>query len=146
MTANALILAPRAGGVAQPLRARRADIAAIAIAVMALVVAAYAIAVMPRPQPPPALPSANATVRLADVVAVDYAGVHQVRLGWIHIKNAPAVVELRANYTYFWFLLNGANYGNPATAVLQPGNYTVDAVIAVYANGTKIKIDYRVVG
>jgi len=125
-----------------PARERLALYAAVAIAVLALVVAAYA-AVRPAPQPPPA---ASVTVRLADKVTVNFAGVHHVQLGWIHVDKAPCVAELRANYTQFWFLLDGVNYGNPAVAVLQPGNHTVGAVVAAYTNGTKVKIEYRIAG
>jgi hypothetical protein len=67
-------------------------------------------------------------------------------LGWIHVKDAPAVVELSANYTYVWFLLDGVRYGNPAVAALQTGNHTIAAIIAVYDNATKINISYRVLG
>jgi hypothetical protein len=99
---------------------------------------------MPKPYQPP--PTASATVKLANSVTVDSPGVYTADLGWIYIKGAPAVVELSANYTYIWFLLNGVKYGNPATATLGTGNYTVSAIIAVYGNATKININYRVVG
>ena len=117
---------------------------AVALAVLSLLVAVYAVATMPKPYQPP--PTASVTLKLADRVAVDYAGTHQVRLGWIYVKDAPAVVELKANYTYFWFLLDGANHGNPAVTTLLPGNHTVDAIIAAHANGTKVKIEYRILG
>ena len=140
-----MLIYPRAGPrVAHPAPARVDRIAlyaAVAIAVIALVVAAYAVAAMPRPPP-----TASATVKLADRVVVDCAGTHQVTLGWIYVKDAPAVAELRANYTYFWFLLDGDIYGNPATAILAPGNHTVSAIIAAYTNGTKVKIEYKIVG
>lgn len=129
-------------------RERLALYAAVAIAVLALVVAAYA-ATRPaqvQPQPVKLPPPANATVMLAGAVSVDAPGAYRVPLGWIYISNAPAVVQLTANYSYAWFLLDGVNHGNPAVAVLAPGNHTVDAIIAAYANGTKIKIDYRIVG
>jgi hypothetical protein len=125
-------------------RERLALYAAVAIAVLALVVAAYAAT---RPAPAPELPpTASVTVRLANTVAVIAPGVHRVGLGWIYVDRAPAIVQLSANYSYAWFLLDGVYHGNPATAVLQPGNHTVDAVISVTANGTKIKIDYKVLG
>jgi hypothetical protein len=79
-------------------------------------------------------------------VIVDTPGAYTVGLGWIYVKDAPAVVELSANYSYVWFLLDNVRYGNPASAVLQPGNHTVSAIIAVYDNGTKINISYKVVG
>jgi hypothetical protein len=123
---------------------RLALYAAVAIAILALIVAAYAVATMPKPYQPP--PTASETVKLADKVVVDYAGVHHVNLGWIYVDKAPCVAELKANYTYTWFLLDGVQYGNPATAILAPGNHTVSAIIAAYANGTKIKVEYRIVG
>jgi len=117
---------------------------AVAVAVVALIVAVYAVATQPKPYQPP--PTASATVKLVDKIAVDVPGVYTVNLGWIYVKDAPAVVQLVANYSYTWFLLDGVRYGNPAQAVLQPGNHTVAAIIAVYSNGTKINIDYKVVG
>jgi hypothetical protein len=111
------------------------------VAFVALLVAIYALATQPKPQP-----AASATVKLADRISVDVPGVYTTTLGWIYVKDAPAVVQLSANYTYIWFLLDGVRYGNPAQAVLQPGNHTVSAVIAVYGNGTKINISYKVVG
>jgi len=117
---------------------------ALAVAFAALLVAVYAVVTQPKPYQPP--PTASATVKLIDAVHVDMPGVYTVDLGWIYIKDAPAVVELSANYTYMWFLLDGVRYGNPAVATLQPGNHTVSAIIAVYSNATKINISYRVVG
>jgi len=117
---------------------------AVAVALIALVIAVYALITQPKPYTPP--PTASATVKLIDGVTVDIPGTYTVDLGWIHIKDAPAVVELSANYTYIWFLLNGVKYGNPAVATLQPGNYTVSAIVAVFSNGTKINISYKVVG
>jgi hypothetical protein len=127
-----------------PAGGRLALYAAVAIAVIALVVAAYA-AARPAPQAQP-LPSASVSVRLADRVVVDYAGVHRVPLGWIYVSGAPVVVQLAANYSHAWFMLDGIGYGNPAVAVLQPGNHTVEAIIYAAANGTKVKIEYRVAG
>ena len=117
---------------------------AVAVALIALVIAVYALITQPKPYTPP--PTASATVKLIDGVTVDIPGTYTGDLGWIHIKDAPAVVELSANYTYIWFLLNGVKYGNPAVATLQPGNYTVSAIVAVFSNGTKINISYKVVG
>jgi len=114
------------------------------VAFVALLVAIYAIITQPKPTPPP--PTAAATVNLANSVVVDTPGTYTVNLGWIYIKNAPAVVELSANYTYVWFLVDGVRYGNPATATLQVGNHTVSAIIAVYDNATKININYQVLG
>ena len=140
-----MLIYPRAGPrVAHPAMDRIALYAAVAIAVIALVVAAYAVAAMPKPYQPP--PTASVTLKLADRVVVDCAGTHQVTLGWIYVKDAPAVAELRANYSHFWFLLDGVSYGNPATAVLEPGNHTVGAVIYAVQNGTKVKIEYKIVG
>jgi hypothetical protein len=122
----------------------KADQIAVAVALIALIVAVYAVVTMPKPYIPP--PTASATVRLADQIVVDHPGVYTVNLGWIYVRDAPAVVQLSANYTYTWFILDGVQYGNPASAVLQPGNHTVAALIAVYSNATKINISYRVVG
>lgn len=122
----------------------KSEYIAIAVAFIALIVAIYAIVTQPPPYSPP--PTASATIKLVDSIAVDVAGVYAVDLGWIHIKDAPAVVELSANYTYVWFLLDGVRYGNPAVAALRPGNHTVSAIIAVYGNATKININYRVLG
>jgi len=116
----------------------------IAVAFIALIVAIYALVTRPPPYSQP--PTASATVKLVDRITVDAPGVYTVNLGWIHTKDAPAVVELSANYTYVWFLLDGVRYGNPAVATLKPGNHTVSAIIVVYSNATKIKIDYRVLG
>jgi hypothetical protein len=116
----------------------------VAVAIVALLVAIYAVVTMPKPYQPP--PTASATVKLVDNVIVDTPGTYTVKLGWIYVKDAPAVVELTANYTYVWFLLDGVRYGNPASAVLQHGNHTVSAIIAVYNNNTKINISYKVVG
>ena len=115
----------------------------LVVAFVALLVAIYALATQPKYQPPP---TASASVKLVDSVIVDVPGTYTVNLGWIYIKDAPAVVELSANYTYVWFLLDGVRYGNPATATLQPGNHTVSAIVAVYGNATKININYRIVG
>jgi hypothetical protein len=120
------------------------DRLAVAVALVALLVAIYAVVTMPRPYEPP--PTASATVRLVNSVTVDTPGTYTVDLGWIHIRDAPAVVELSANYSYVWFLLDGVRYGNPASAALQPGNHTVSAIVAVFSNGTKININYKVVG
>jgi hypothetical protein len=120
------------------------DRLAVVVALVALLVAIYAVVTMPKPYEPP--PTASAAVKLVDSITVDMPGAYTVDLGWIHVKNAPAVVELSANYSYVWFLLDGVRYGNPAMATLQPGNHTVSAIIAVYGNGTKINISYRVVG
>jgi len=122
----------------------RTDQVAVAVALVALIVAIYAVVTQPKPYQPP--PTASANVKLVDRVVVDMPGTYTVNLGWIYIKDAPAVVQLAANYSYTWFLLDGVRYGNPAQAVLQPGNHTVSAIIAVYGNGTKINIDYKVVG
>jgi hypothetical protein len=122
----------------------KSDQIAVAVALVALLVAIYAVVTMPKPYQPP--PTASATVKLVDNVAVDAPGAYTVGLGWIYVKDAPAVVELSANYTYMWFLLDGVRYENPASAILQPGNHTVSAIIAVYDNGTKINISYKVVG
>jgi hypothetical protein len=122
----------------------RYEYIAVGVALIALIVAVYAVVTQPKPYQPP--PTASATVKLADSITVDMPGTYAVDLGWIRIKDAPAVVELYANYTYIWFLLNGVKYGNPAVATLQPGNYTVSAIIAVYSNATKINISYRVLG
>jgi hypothetical protein len=116
---------------------------ALVVAVVALLVAVYAVITQPKPYQPP--PTASVTVKLADQIAVDYPGVYKADLGWIYVRDAPAVVELSANYTYIWFLLDGVRYGNPAVAVLRPGNHTVSAHVVVY-NATKINISYRVVG
>jgi hypothetical protein len=113
-------------------------------ALVAIIVAIYAVVSMPKPYQPP--PTASATVKLVDSVTVHMPGTYTVDLGWILIKDAPAVVELSANYSYVWFLLDGVRYGNPATATLKTGNHTVSAIITVYDNGTKININYRVVG
>jgi len=125
------------------------DTALISIAVVAsliaMIVAAIALVGYYELRSKPS-PTASATVKLIDGVTVDIPGTYTVDLGWIHIKDAPAVVELSANYTYIWFLLNGVKYGNPAVATLQPGNYTVSAIVAVFSNGTKINISYKVVG
>jgi len=120
------------------------DRLAVVVALVALLVAIYAVTTMPKPYEPP--PTASATVKLVNSVTVDMPGMYTVDLGWIHIKDAPAVVELSANYSYVWFLLDGVRYGNPATATLQVGNHTVSAIIAVYDNATKININYKVVG
>jgi hypothetical protein len=117
---------------------------AIAVALIALIIAVYALITQPKPYTPP--PTASATVNLADVVVVDMPGTYAVDLGWILIKDAPAVVELSANYSYVWFLLDGVKYGNPAVATLQPGNHTVSAILTVFSNATKINISYKVVG
>ena len=117
---------------------------AVAAALIALVIAVYALITQPQPYKPP--PTASATVKLANSVYVDMPGAYTVDLGWINVKDAPAVVELSANYTYMWFLLDGVRYGNPAVATLQPGNHTVSAIIIVYDNATKININYKVVG
>jgi hypothetical protein len=122
----------------------KADQIAVAVALIALLVAIYAVVTMPKPYIPP--PTASATVKLVDQIVVDHPGVYTVNLGWIYVRDAPAVVQLSANYTYTWFILDGVQYGNPASAVLQPGNHTVAALIAVYSNATKINISYRVVG
>jgi len=114
------------------------------VAFVALLVAIYALATQPKPYQPP--PTASASVKLVDSVVVDVPGMYTVNLGWIYVKDAPAVVQLSANYSYVWFLLDGVRYGNPVVTSLQPGNHTVSAVIAVYSNGTKINIDYKVVG
>jgi hypothetical protein len=129
-----------------PARARDVALyAAVAIAIVALVVAAYA-ATRPAPETAPLPPTASVTVRLVDAVTVDAPGAHRVGLGWIYVDRAPAIVQLSANYSYVWFLLDGVYHGNPATAILTVGNHTVDAVISVTANGTRIKIDYKVLG
>ena len=65
---------------------------AVAVAVVALIVAVYAVATQPKPYQPP--PTASATVKIADKVAVDRPGTYNVRLGWIYVKDAPAVVQL----------------------------------------------------
>jgi len=122
----------------------KSDRLAVVVALVALLVAIYAVVTMPRPYEPP--PTASATVKLADSITVDIPGTYAVDLGWIHVKDAPAVVELSANYSYIWFLLNGVKYGNPAVATLRPGNYTVFAIVAVFSNGTKININYKVMG
>jgi hypothetical protein len=122
----------------------RYEYTAVGVALIALIVAVYAVVTQPKPYQPP--PTASAAVKLVGSITVDAPGTYTVDLGWIHIKDAPAVVELSANYTYVWFLLNGVRYGNPAVALLQPGNHTVSAIIAVHSNATKIKIDYRVLG
>jgi hypothetical protein len=122
----------------------RYDYVAVAVAFIALLVAVYALVTQPKPPEPP--PTASVKIKLVDKVVVDYPGTYAVDLGWIYVRDAPAVVELKANYTYIWFLLNGVKHGNPATAVLQPGNYTVSAHIIVYGNATKINISYKVVG
>ena len=145
-----MFIYPRAGPrVAHPAPVRARDMAvyaAVAIAILALVVAAYA-AMRPAKTNQSGLPpSASATVKLASAVSIASPGAYRVPLGWIYVSDAPAVVQLRANYSYTWFLLDGVNYGNPAIAVLQPGNHTVDAIIAAYTNGTKIKIEYAVLG
>jgi hypothetical protein len=116
----------------------------LVVAFVALLVAIYALATQPKPYQPP--PTASASVKLVDRVVVDVPGTYTVNLGWIYIKDAPAVVELAANYSYVWFLLDGVRYGNPTTATLEPGNHTVSAIVAVYGNATKININYRVVG
>jgi len=122
----------------------RSEYVAIAVALVAMIVAIYALITQPKPEPPP--PTASATVKLIDSITVDLPGTYTINLGWIHIKDAPAIVELSANYTHIWFLLNGVKYGNPAVATLQQGNYTVSAIVAVFSNGTKINISYKVVG
>jgi hypothetical protein len=122
----------------------KSDQIAVVAALVAIIVAIYAVVSMPKPYQPP--PTASATVKLIDSVTVDTPGIYTVNLGWILIKDAPAVVELSANYSYVWFLLDGVRYGNPATATLGTGNHTVSAIIAVYDNGTKININYKVVG
>jgi hypothetical protein len=122
----------------------RSEYVAVAVALIALIVAVYALVTQPKPTPPP--PTASATVKLVDAVTVERPGTYTVELGWIHVKDAPAVVELSANYTYIWFLLDGVKYGNPAVATLQQGNHTVSAIVFVYDNATKINISYKVVG
>jgi len=114
------------------------------VAFVALLVAIYAVTTQQKPYQPP--PTASATVRLTDNVVVDVPGIYSVNLGWIYVKDAPAVVQLTSNYTHIWFLLDGKMYGNAVNALLAPGNHTVSAVIAIYGNGTKINIDYKVVG
>ena len=141
-----------ARAVAHPAPVKARDVAvyaAVAIAVLALVVAAYAAmrpAQVVKTNQTGLPPSASATVNLASAVTLDAPGAYRVPLGWIYVSDAPAVVQLRANYSYTWFLLDGVNYGNPATAVLTPGNHTVDAIISAVQNGTKIKIEYAVLG
>ena len=117
---------------------------AVAVAVVALIVAVYAVVTQPKPYQPP--PTASATVKIADKVAVDRPGTYSVRLGWIYVKDAPAVVQLSANYTYIWFLLDGQMYGNAVNALLAPGNHTVAAIVSVARNGTVIDIKYTVAG
>jgi hypothetical protein len=120
------------------------SVIAIAVAFIALIVAVYAIATMPKPYQPP--PTASATVKLANQIAVDYPGTYTVNLGWIYVANAPAVVQLSANYTYIWFLIDGKMYSNVANVLLAQGNHTVAAIVSVARNGTKINISYNVVG
>jgi glutamate/tyrosine decarboxylase-like PLP-dependent enzyme len=120
------------------------DRLAVAVALVALLVAIYAVVSTPKTYEAP--PTASATVRLVNSVTVDMPGAYTVDLGWILIKDASAVVELSANYSYVWFLLDGVRYGNPATATLQVGNHTVSAIIVMHDNGTKININYKVVG
>jgi hypothetical protein len=122
----------------------KSDSLAVVVALVALLVAIYAVVTMPKPYEPP--PTASATVKLVNSITVDTPGTYTVDLGWIHVKDAPAVVELSANYSYVWFLLDGVRYGNPATATLQVGNHTVSAIIVMHDNATKININYRVVG
>ena len=122
----------------------KAEYVAVVVALIALIIAIYALVTQPPHYSPP--PSASATVRLVDRISADMPGVYTVNLGWIHIKDAPAVVELSANYTHIWFMLNGVRYGNPVVATLQPGNYTVSAIVSILNNGTKINISYRVLG
>jgi len=123
---------------------RHTELIAVAVAFVALLVAIYAVVTMPKPYQPP--PTAKVNVNLASQVVMNTAGAYTVNLGWIYVKDAPAVVQLYANYSYIWFLLDGVRYGNPATIELQPGNHTVAAIIAVYRNATKININYSVVG
>jgi len=118
---------------------------AVAVSLIAMIVAAIALVGYYELRSKPS-PTASATVKLANSVYVDMPGAYTVDLGWINVKDAPAVVELSANYTYMWFLLDGVRYGNPAVATLQPGNHTVSAIIIVYVNATKININYKVVG
>ena len=122
----------------------KAEYVAVVVALIALIIAIYALVTQPPHYSPP--PSASATVVIADRVVVETPGVYTVSLGWIHIKDAPAVVELSANYTHIWFLLNNVRYSNPAVVTLQPGNYTVSAIVSILNNGTKINISYRVLG
>jgi len=117
---------------------------AVAVAVVALIVAVYAVATQPKPYQPP--PTASATVKIADKVVVDRPGTYNVRLGWIYVKDAPAVVQLTSNYTYIWFLLDGQMYGNAVNALLAQGNHTVAAIVSVARNGTVIDIKYNIVG
>jgi len=122
----------------------RASMVVVAVAVVALIVAVYAVATMPKPYQPP--PTASATVKIADKVVVSRPGTYEVRLGWIYVKDAPAVVQLTANYTYIWFLLDGQMYGNAVNALLAPGNHTVAAIVSVARNGTAININYKIAG
>jgi hypothetical protein len=117
---------------------------AIAVALIALIVAVYAVATMPKPYTPP--PTASATVNLVNQISVAYPGTYEVNLGWIYVANAPAVVQLSANYSYIWFLIDGKMYSNVANVLLSQGNHTVSAIVSVMQNGTKINISYNVVG
>ncbi|MFZ8809328.1 MAG: hypothetical protein ACO2PN_14640 [Pyrobaculum sp.] len=122
----------------------RADKVAVVVAIIALLIAVYALLTQPPAYTPP--PTASATVMLTESITVDIPGTYTVDLGWIQIRDAPAVVELSANYTYIWFIFNGTRYGNPAFITLQPGNHTVSAIIVIERNGTKININYRILG
>jgi len=122
----------------------KSEYIAVAVALIALLIAIYALVTQPAPYNPP--PTASATVELVDRLTVNMPGTYVIDLGWIHIRDAPAVVELSANYTYIWFIFNGTRYGNPAFIALQPGNHTVSAIIVIERNGTKININYRILG
>jgi hypothetical protein len=123
---------------------RHTELIAVAVALVALLVAIYAVVTMPKPYQPP--PTASATVKLASQISVAYPGTYNVGLGWIYVANAPAVVQLSANYSYIWFLIDGKMYSNVANVLLTQGNHTVSAIVSVVQNGTVINISYNVVG
>jgi len=120
------------------------SVIAIAVAFVALLVAIYAVVTQPKPYTPP--PTASATVNLASQISVAVPGTYTVNLGWIYVANAPAVVQLSANYSYIWFLIDGKMYSNVANVLLSQGNHTIAAIVSVAKNGTKINISYNVVG
>jgi len=119
----------------------------VAAAVSAVTAALITYALTPKGAPAPRTNTSvyNATVHCLKSLTVNYSGYWRIPVCQIN-ANGDVVLWLNATVPggrVYSVYIDGVEYGNPATAVLNRGTHTVE-VLAYIPNATDIIVEYRV--
>jgi len=120
-------------------------IAVAAVSAVAAALITYALTPKGAPAPRTNTSVYNATVHCLKSLTVNYTGYWRVPVCWV---NADGDVVLWLNVTVpggrvYSVYIDGAEYSNPATAVLNKGTHTVE-VLAYIPGAIDIIVEYKV--